>query len=66
MKTIWFGRSLNKTLERALRSLAYHLFVDVVPIVILLVLMAYAMALVSSVPARAESTDLKVLAKTFS
>ncbi len=64
MKTIWIGKSTKESLRTSLRSLAYHLLVDVVPIVLLLILMACAMALVSSAPARSASADRGGLVET--
>jgi len=65
MKTIWVGKTANRNLKSSLRVFVYHLFVDVVAIVLLLAAMAYGMAYVSYEMTEPHSVELQVMGKPF-
>lgn len=63
MKTVRIGSCVSLNLKNSLRSGLYHLFVDVVPTLLLLAALAYSMAFVSHLLTDPRAIDLEVVSK---
>ena len=59
MQTVWVGKATGRSLKSVLRSLLCLLLVDIIPVVLLLLAMAYGMAFVSHKLSEPRSVELQ-------
>ena len=66
MKTVWVGKTPEKALKKNLGNFVRYLLVDAVPIIVLLAVMAYGMALLSNKLSEPRSVEIQTIVNKLS